>query len=149
MNPHRGEQTAVVFCSFLARVQARARLFVPVIGLCLAAPSVLLLANAPVLALALAGLVGYGIGRHFVDANTMPILCLVVDSRYRATSWGISTFFSCVVGAAGIYAGGILRDAHVDVSRVFQFAAANLVVGAFLVFHLRRYASAAPKPAAD
>ncbi len=123
-----------------SRTEGRARIIVPIIGLCLAAPAVLLIANAPLLALALGGLVGYGIGRHFVDANTMPILCLVVDPRYRATSWGLSTFFSCVVGAGGIYAGGLLRDAAVDISRVFQFAAANIVVGALLLYSLRRYA---------
>lgn len=124
-----------------SRTQERARIIVPIIGLCLAAPAVLLIANGPLLALALAGLAGYGIGRHFVDANTMPILCLVVDARYRATSWGIFAFFSCMVGAAGIYAGGLLRDANIDVSRVFQFAAANIVIGAFLMWSLRRYAS--------
>ncbi len=131
-----------------SRTQPKARIFVPVLGLCLAAPSVLLLAKAPLLAMALAGLVGYGIGRHFVDANTMPIMCMVVDARYRATSWGMFAFCSCVVGAVGIYAGGLLRDAQIDISRVFLFAVANIVVGAFLIYSLRRYASAAPKPAA-
>ena len=107
----------------------------------IAAPAVLLLSSTSVLGLALTGLILYGVTRFFSDANMMPILCMIVDSRYRATSWGISTFFSCVIGGAGIYAGGLLRDAHVNVSRIFQFAAINLVLSAFLLFSLRRHAS--------
>ena len=125
-----------------SRTNERARLLVPVIGLCVAAPAVLLLAKTHVLALALAGLVGYGLARNLADANMMPIYCLFVDARYRATSWGVGTFFSCVVGGAGIYATGLLRDAHMDISQVFQFAALNLLVCASLLFFLR------PRPTA-
>ena len=124
-----------------SRTQERARIYVPVIGMFIAAPAVLLLSSTSVLGLALTGLILYGVTRFFSDANMMPILCMIVDSRYRATSWGISTFFSCVIGGAGIYAGGLLRDAHVNVSRIFQFAAINLVISAFLLFSLRRHAS--------
>lgn len=121
-----------------ARTNERARFLVPMIGLCLAAPAVLLLANAPLLALALTGLVFYGLGRYFADANMMPMLCLLVDPRSRATSWGLSSLFSTIVGGAGIYAGGLLRDAHVDISRVFQFAAINLLVSALLLYFIYR-----------
>ena len=124
-----------------SRTNERARLLVPIIGLCLAAPAVLLIGNTPSLALALTGLAIYGMTRNFADANAMPILCLLVDPRYRATSWGISSFFSCLVGGAGIYAGGLLRDANVDITRIFTFAAANILVCAFLLFSLRRYAT--------
>jgi MFS family permease len=126
-----------------SRTRPDARVLVPAIGLAVAAPGVLLIANTPLLALALAGLVIYGFARNFGDANQMPILCLVVDPRYRATSWGISTLVSCLIGAAGIYAGGLLRDAQIDVSRVFQFAAINLVVCSALLQSLRRRATRA------
>lgn len=120
-----------------SRTNEQARFLVPVIGLSLAALAVLLIANTPVLGLALTGLVLYGLGRHFADANMMPILCVLVDPRHRAMSWGVSTFFSCVVGGLGIYAGGLLRDAQVDISRIFQFASANIVICALLLFCLR------------
>jgi len=125
-----------------SRTNPRARILVPVIGLAAAAPAVLLIANSPLLAFALGGLVLYGFARNFSDANQMPILCFVVDPRYRATSWGISTFISCIVGAAGIYAGGMLRDAQIDISRVFQFAGINLLVSAALIYSLRKRATA-------
>ena len=114
----------------------RARLLVPVVGLSAAAVGVLLIAGAHLLPVALAGLVLYGFTRHFADANGMPIYCRFVSPRYRATSWGVATSFSCVVGGAGIYAGGALRDAHVDPSRMFQIGAGCLVVGAMLVLGL-------------
>ncbi|MDB6094479.1 MAG: Sugar phosphate permease [Verrucomicrobia bacterium] len=121
-----------------SRTNAQARFKVPIIGLCIAAPAVLLLTNAPSLAFALAGLSIYGMARYFADANLMPMLCLLVDSRYRATSWGLSSFCSAMIGGVGIYAGGLLRDAHVDIGRIFQFAAANLVVSALLLFYVQR-----------
>jgi len=129
-----------------SRTNERARLIVPIIGLCLAAPAVLLLTNAATVALALAGLVVYGLTRYFADANMMPILCLLVDPRHRATSWGVASLFSTMVGGAGIYAGGILRDARIDISRIFQFAAINLFLSALLLFIIyRRQARVAAK----
>lgn len=110
------------------RRQPRACILVSIVGLLLAAPAVLLLTQTPVLTLALLGLGTYGFARYFSDANLMPTLCLFVDPRYRATSWGIVTLVGSSVGGLGIYAGGLLRDAHVDVGRVFQFAAVNLIV---------------------
>ena len=131
-----------------SRNDPRARFIVPMIGLCIAAPGVLLLTNATTLSFALAGLVIYGMARYFADANLMPMFCLLVDPRYRATSWGISSFFSTIVGGAGIYAGGLLRDAHVDISRIFQFAALNLLISALLLFFVRRrLPRATPTPA--
>jgi len=48
------------------------------------------------------------------------------------------TFFSCAIGGAGVYAGGLLRDAQVDVSRIFLLASANVLLCAGLLFLLRR-----------
>jgi hypothetical protein len=38
------------------------------------------------------------------------------------------------VGGVTIYVGGALRDSHVDLSRIFQFAAGSLIVCAGLLF---------------
>ncbi len=121
-----------------SRTNERARILVPVIGLAIAAPAVFLIAQTTLLPVALGGLALYGLSRHFVDANSMPIYCLFVEPRYRATSWGIATFVACVIGGIGIYAGGVLRDAHVDVGRIFQFGAACLAVGGLLLASLLR-----------
>jgi hypothetical protein len=83
----------------------------------------------------------FGLAKAFSDANMMPILCMVSNPRYRATGYGVLNLFSCVIGGVTIYAGGMLRDAHVDVSHVFQFAAASLLVCAALLAAIRSYST--------
>ena len=111
-----------------SRTNERARILVPAIGLFIAAPATLLVANTSVLALAIAGLSLYGFMRVFSDANLMPILCQVSDRRYRATGYGVLNLFSCLVGGITVYLGGVLRDAHISVSALFQAAALGLLV---------------------
>jgi MFS family permease len=120
-----------------SRTNEQGRIFVPMLGLCIAAPAILLAASTSLLGFAVAGLVCFGLARAFTDANMMPILCLVSDPRYRATGYGILNLFGCAVGGGAIYAGGALRDAHVDPSRIFQFAAASLALCAMLLLFIR------------
>jgi MFS family permease len=115
-----------------SRTNPRARILVPIIGLCLAAPGVFLAAHTHAFPLAVIGVMLYGITRSFTDANMMPILCLIADPRYRATGFGVLNLAACLVGGLAIYAGGALRDAQVDVSLIFQCAAVGLVVCAAL-----------------
>lgn len=116
-----------------SRTNERGRIYVPLIGLLAAAPAILLTSTMPWLSVALGGLVVFGLAKTFTDTNMMPILCLFVDPRYRATGYGILNFCSCLIGGLTIYAGGALRDAHVDVSRVFQFAAVCMLFCAGLL----------------
>lgn len=120
-----------------SRTNERGRMFVPAIGLCLAAPGILLAANSSVLSLAIAGLILYGLTRAATDANMMPVLCLVCDPRYRATGYGLLNLCGCFVGGLTIYVGGALRDAHIDVRSVFQVAAFSLLVCAGLLCLLK------------
>lgn len=120
-----------------SRTNNRARVLLPAIGLLLAAPGVLLAGTTSVLAFAVAGFVLYALTRTFSDANLMPILCTVVDDRYRATGYGVLNLFACVVGGIGIYAGGVLRDAHIDVRILFQLAAGAMVICAGLLLRIR------------
>ena len=114
------------------------RITITVIGLCLAAPGVLLTSNTNLLVMAIAGLMLYGLTRSVADVNMMPILCLVSDPRYRATGYGILNMFACFVGGLTVYAGGRLRDGHIDVSRVFTGLLRGLViVAASLLFFVR------------
>ena len=121
-----------------SRTNPKAPVLVSVIGLVIAAPAVLLLAHTSVLHVALACLAVYGCARFFSDANAMPVLCLYVDPRYRATSWGVSTLFSSSIGGLGIYAAGLVRDAQIDVSRMFLFAFVSMVLCAGLLALLSR-----------
>lgn len=120
-----------------SRTHDRARILVPAIGLFIAAPAILLLAQTHLLALAIAGLSIYGLTRSFSDANLMPILCQVADGRYRATGYGVLNLFSCLVGGLTVYAGGALRDARIGVDTLFQAAAAGMIVCGVLMLLVR------------
>lgn len=116
-----------------SRKHRRGRIFVTAIGLCAAAPALLLGSSTHLLWLALAAFMFNAFATAFANANMMPILCLVTDERYRATGYGILNFFSCMVGGITIYLGGALRDAHVHVSVVFVCAACSLLACAALL----------------
>ena len=125
-----------------SRKDERGRVLVPLIGLLVAAPGILLASSIDWLPLAIAGLIFFGLAKAFADSNMMPILCSVVDSRYRATGYGLLNMFSCALGGLTIYAGGVLRDADVNVGHVFQFAAACVLVCAFLLYFIRPQSAA-------
>jgi MFS family permease len=131
----------VLLGGFLAdrwsKTNPRARILVPAIGLCIAAPFVFVGSMTNILFLAVACFMVYGLTRAFSDTNMMPILCMVSDERYRATGYGILNLFSCIVGGIGLYAGGALRDAHVDISLLFHFAAMMMLVCGGILWRLR------------
>ena len=115
----------------------RGRLYVPCIGFCVGGPFLFLMASTDVFAVAILGMLIYGLGRGFSDTSTMPILCQIVSARYRATGYGFLNLFSTFVGGAMIYVGGALRDAHVDLSKIFQFSAVGLVVAGLMLLAIR------------
>lgn len=118
---------------YWSRTHPRGRILVPAIGLCVAAGGILVLTVANVLPVAIIGIVIYGITRNFTDANMMPILCLVADSRYRATGYGLLNLMSCVIGGIWIYFGGWLRDRHIGLGVVFLSMVGVLLLCAFLL----------------
>jgi len=124
-----------------SRTNERGRVYVPMIGLLFAAPAILLVSTISWLPLAIAGLILFGLAKAFTDSNMMPILCTVSDPRYRATGYGVLNLFSCIIGGLTIYAGGLLRDGAIDVSRIFQFAAASILVCAALLFYIKPQAA--------
>jgi MFS family permease len=115
----------------------RGRIYTAVIGMCIGAPAIFLAASTDTFALAIVGLMLFGLGRGFADCNTMPMLCMVCDTRYRATGFGVLNLFACGVGGLTIYAGGALRDAKVDVSHIFTVAAVGLLVCAVLLSFIK------------
>ena len=120
-----------------SRTNKFSRIYVPVIGLCIAAPCIFMASYTTILPLAIIFFVIYGITRVFGDANMMPILCMVADPRYRATGFGVLNFFSCIIGGISLYAGGALRDANIELGRMYQFAALIIIICAFLLFMVK------------
>lgn len=117
-----------------SRHNPRARILVPVIGLLIAAPGIFIASNTNILSLAILFFIIYSLTRSFSDANLMPILCTVADPRYRATGYGILNLFATIIGGIGLYAGGILRDSHINLSITFKIASILLIVCAVLLY---------------
>lgn len=120
-----------------SRTNRLARIQVPAIGLCISAPCIFLAGNTAVLPLAIGLFVLYAVTRSFSDSNMMPMLCMVSDSRYRATGYGILNFFSTIIGGLALYAGGVLRDSDVDLGKIYSFAALTMIICALLLFMIR------------
>jgi MFS family permease len=119
------------------RANPRGRLYVPVIGFCVGGPFLFLMASTDAFLIAIVGMIVYGLGRGFSDTSTLPILCQVVDRRYRATGYGFLNMFSTFVGGIMIYVGGAIRDADMSLSTVFQASAAGLVVAGLVLLLAR------------
>ncbi len=124
-----------------SRTNERGRIYVPLLGLLLASPAILLASSIDWLPLVIAGLICFGFARAFADSNMMPILCTVTDDRYRATGYGVLNLFACVIGGLAVSAGGVLRDNYIDVRHIFQFAAAGILVCALLLFFIKPQAA--------
>jgi MFS family permease len=117
-----------------SRTNRLARIHVPAIGLCIAAPCIFIASGTSILPLAIIAFMLYAITRSFGDTNMMPMLCMVADPRYRATGYGILNFFSTIIGGIALYSGGVLRDSDIDLSRIYQFAALIMIICAILLF---------------
>ena len=121
-----------------SRTQPKARILVPLIGLCIAAPCIFVASYTNLLPLAILFFMMYALTRMFIDANLMPILCMVADYRYRATGFGILNMFATVIGGIGLYAAGILRDAQIDLGKIYQFASLLIVICIAILFLLKQ-----------
>lgn len=116
---------------------ARSRLYVIIIGFSLGAPFLFLMASTSVFFIAILAMLVFGVARGFNDANLMPILRQIVNSRYIATSYGFLNFLSTIVGGSMVYIGGALKDAQVDLSIVYQVSSVLLLFATFSLFFVK------------
>lgn len=139
---HFASITGVLLGGFLAdrwsRKNPNARILIPILGLCIAVPAIFTASYTAVLAIAVGGFMLYAFTRIFTDGNMMPILCLIVDAKYRATAYGMLNLFSCIIGGIGLYAAGYLRDVDINLGILFRIAALLLAIGAFSLFLLKQ-----------
>ncbi|HEX5669071.1 MAG TPA: MFS transporter, partial [Chitinophagaceae bacterium] len=120
-----------------SRKNKRARILLPVLGMLIAAPFIFMATVTSVLPVAILFFMVYAFTRSFTDANMMPILCMIVDERYRATGYGILNMFSTIVGGLALYAGGILRDAQINLSYIYQFAGLTMLICAWILYKVK------------
>jgi MFS family permease len=126
-----------VWADYWSRRNPRGRAFVPAIGYCVVGPCLLASALTNVLPLALCGLMVFGLGRGFFDANHMPILRQLVDERYSATGYGFLNFISCAAGGVMVFVGGAMKDAHLGLDKAFQLSALGLAVAGLMLFTVK------------
>jgi MFS transporter, Spinster family, sphingosine-1-phosphate transporter len=120
-----------------ARNNIRGRLYVPFIGFMLGGPFLFLMASTEVFAIAIASVIIFGFAKGFHDSNFMPIISQVVDKRYRATAYGMMSFFSVITGGIMIYAGGALKDANISLSLIFQISAVAVFMAGLILLALK------------
>ncbi|SDS49371.1 Sugar phosphate permease [Opitutus sp. GAS368] len=119
----------------------RARIIIPAVAILLTTPLFLLTGWFHHIGFTIVSLAAWGLAMGFLGANTMPMVCLVVDARYRATAIGVLNGLTSICGSLAIYGVGALRDAKVGVSLILTFAA----IGVFLCGSLLWLANLAVK----
>ena len=111
----------------------RARILIPAVAILLTTPAFLLTGWFHHIGFTVACLALWGLAMGFLGANTMPIVCLVVDARFRSTAMGILNCFTSICGGLSIYGVGAMRDAKLGISSIMAFAAIGVFVcGALL-----------------
>lgn len=125
------------FADRWTQTNPRGRIYVGVIGVLVAIPGVLLVGNSGTLPLVLLGMVIYGFTRPFPDASMTPLLCQIVDRRHLGTGVGVLNMFAVMVGGASIYIGGVVRDAQISITTMFNFGALGLLICAVLLWAIK------------
>ena len=74
----------------------------------------------------------------------MPILCEIVDPRFRATAYGILNCTGSMAAGVGIYVSGALRDGRIDLSLVYKVVAGVCLLIS-LIYYLTKPQSASER----
>ncbi len=119
------------------RFTVRGRIYVSAIGTGLCVPALLLLGNVHALPAAIAGMVLFGLGFGFFDANNMPILCQIARPEYRATGYGIMNMVSISAGAGITVLMGAMRDRGTSLGVAFSLCAGVALLGGLLILLVR------------
>lgn len=117
-----------------------ARVIVPLIGLMFAGPAIFSGSVTAVLGITVAAFGVYALTSKFTDSNMMPMLCLIIDHRYRATGYGILNMFSTIIGGLGVYIAGAMRDMQIGLSLVYQISVIALIICIVILFLVLRTA---------
>jgi len=115
----------------------RSRVFMIIIGFTVGAPFLFLMSSTTVFAIAIIAMFFFGIARGINDANLMPVLRQIADSRYIATGYGFLNFLSTIIGGLMVYVGGALKDAKIDLSIIYQVSAVLMLLATWSLFAIK------------
>jgi MFS family permease len=120
-----------------SRTNARARMLVPAIGFCIAAPCFFSIGVSEAIAVAIGAVVVAGMAQGCLDANLMPALCTFTESRHRSTGYGLLNLVGTITGGLMTYLGGWLKDANVPFQKTFQGAAGLILLAGLALLMVR------------
>jgi MFS family permease len=115
----------------------RARMLVPAIGFCIAAPCFFSIGVSDALVIAVGAVVVAGMAQGCLDANLMPALCTFTESRHRSTGYGLLNLVGTITGGLMTYLGGWLKDANVPFQKTFQAAAGLILLAGLALLMIR------------
>ncbi len=115
----------------------RARAWMQIAGLAIAAPFLAMLGAAGSMPVLIAALIAFGLGRGVFDCTTMPLLRSITGAERSATGYGILNCAACLAGGAGAAAAGWMKE-RVGLAAAFELAALILLCGAFSLRSLVR-----------
>ena len=126
-----------------ARSSGRARAWVQMTGLLIAAPFLAALGITGDMFVLIGALIAFGIGRGLFDCNAMPLLRNLSGPERSATGYGMLNFAGCVAGGVGAAIAGWMKET-VGLGAAFELAALVLAGGACVLLQLVRRPSAEP-----
>jgi len=115
----------------------RGRIYTSAIGTMLFLPALFSVGNSGTLAVAIMGLIVFGLGWGFFDSNNMPILSQIARPELRATGYGIMNLVSISCGGFGDWAFGALRDRDVPLNLIFGVFAGVALLSVVIVMMIR------------
>ena len=124
----------------------RGRIYTSAIGTMLFLPALFSVGNSGTLAVAIVGLIVFGLGWGFFDSNNMPILSQIARREWRATGYGIMNLVSISCGGFGDWAFGALRDRHVPLNLIFGVFAGVALLSVVIVLMIRTQGEVGGQP---
>lgn len=118
-----------------SRRSKKGRAWTQAIGLAAAAPFLFLVGVAGTVAVLVAGLVAFGVGKGLYDASTMPVLAQVARPELRATGYGLFNLAGCVAGGVMAAGAGALKPA-MGLAGAIEVSAVLLVGSAWALWRV-------------
>lgn len=114
----------------------RARIITQTIGLLSVSPALLIIGITYSRPLLFVGLMAFGLGKGFYDANIMPALCQIARPELRSTGYGIFNLMGCLAGGFAAPLAGALKQA-IGIGGSLQLAALILLFSIPFLFRIR------------
>ena len=125
------------FADKWAKKNNKGRIYITAITFIIGGPFLYLMAATDLYWIAIFGIIIFGLSKGNHDANFMPIITQVVNSKYQATGYGIMSFFGVLSGAIMIWVGGYLKDIGIALDLVFKIAAVGIVISGFVLLAIK------------